>query len=427
MEEKKGNIGILVSGGPSPAINGVISAVTIAAKREGFTVYGFYDGFKWLVKGNEEEVAKHVIELQIEDVTRIHFKGGSILRTSRTNPTRVEDGITNAVKNLDRYNIQYMVTIGGDDTAYGASQIADATEGRIKFAHVPKTIDNDLPLPDMIPTFGYQTARELGAKLVKNLMEDAQTTDRWYTAVTMGRSAGHLALGIAKAAGATLAIIPEEFGIEKNNKISLCHVCDIYETAIIKRRAMGYNSGVLVIAEGIAEFLKKEDLQKIMNSSSQECDFGHIQLADVELGKIIKQEVEKRFHKRGEKFRIITMDIGYVLRCTDPNPFDQEYTRDLGYSAFEYLMNEKETENAMICVNDGELQPLYFKDIMDPETHKTKVRRVDIKGRLYKIACNYMIRLEKKDLQNKDLITKMATIAKMTPEEFIDRYGYIVS
>ena len=104
---------------------------------------------------------------------------------------------------------------------------------------------------------------------------------------------------------------------------------------------MGYNSGVLVIAEGIAEFLKKEDLQKIMNSSSQECDFGHIQLADVELGKIIKQEVEKRFRKRGEKFRIITMDIGYVLRCTDPNPFDQEYTRDLGYSAFEYLMNEK--------------------------------------------------------------------------------------
>ena len=94
-----------------------------------------------------------------------------------------------------------MVTIGGDDTAYGASQIADATEGRIKFAHVPKTIDNDLPLPDMIPTFGYQTARELGAKLVKNLMEDAQTTDRWYTAVTMGRSAGHLALGMPKQLG----------------------------------------------------------------------------------------------------------------------------------------------------------------------------------------------------------------------------------
>lgn len=422
-EEKLGNVGILVGGGPSPAINGVIAAVTIAAKLANYKVYGFYDGYKWLVKGDEELLSQHVKELQIADVERIHFQGGSILRTSRTNPAKTEHGVENAVAMLKKYNIRYMVTIGGDDTAYGASQIAEATHGSIKFAHVPKTIDNDLPLPYMLPTFGYQTARELGTTLVKNLMEDAKTTDRWYCVVAMGRTAGHLTLGITKASGATLAIIPEEFGIEQGKKISLKQVCDIFETAIIKRRALGFNSGVMVIAEGISEFLNEEDLNSIMSSNSEECSFGHIQLADVELGKILKQEIERRFQARGEKFRVVTMDIGYVLRCSDPIPFDQEYTRDLGNSAFQYLMDDTQKENAMICVNQGDLEPLYFKDMIDPVTKKTKVRRVNINSNFYKTARNYMIRLEKRDFSNKELLAKMAKIANMTPEEFTERYS----
>ena len=114
-------------------------------------------------------------------------------------------------RRLEELNIGYLATIGGDDTMFSASQVAKAAGGRIRVCHVPKTIDNDLPLPGEIPTFGFETARQIGSDLVKNLMEDSRTTGRWYFVVVMGRTAGHLALGIGKATGATLTLIPEEF------------------------------------------------------------------------------------------------------------------------------------------------------------------------------------------------------------------------
>jgi 6-phosphofructokinase 1 len=430
MAEKKtdtnGNLGILVGGGPAPGLNGVISAVTIEARNNRMKVWGIYDGYKWLVRGDEDELMKHVKELQIDDVSRIHYDGGSILRTSRTNPTKTENGVENAVRMLRKLGIKYMVTIGGDDTAYGASEIAKAAKGEIKFAHVPKTIDNDLPLPKNLPTFGYQTARDLGAVLVKNLMEDSRTTDRWYVVVAMGRHAGHLALGIAKSSGATLAIISEEFG--KKGIISIDHVCDILETSIIKRRVMGRNHGVLVIAEGVAERLDPEELKKIHDSSVEYDAFGHIQLADVELGKLIKNIIEKRFRDRGEKMRLVEINIGYVLRCADPIPFDQEYTRDLGYNAVRYLL-DRDPEyrgNAMITVDDGKLCPLKFEDMIDPKTKKTEVRFVNIESDSYRVARNYMVRLEKEDLNDVELLGKMSKAMKMENKTFIEKYGYLV-
>jgi 6-phosphofructokinase 1 len=103
------------------------------------------------------------------------------------------------------------MTIGGDDTAFSASRVAAQAGGTISVVHVPKTIDNDLPLPGGIVTFGFETARHVGVSLVETIMEDARATSRWYLLVAMGRKAGHLALGIGKAAGATLTLIPEEF------------------------------------------------------------------------------------------------------------------------------------------------------------------------------------------------------------------------
>jgi Phosphofructokinase len=94
---------------------------------------------------------------------------------------------------------------------YAASQVAKHSAGRIRVCHVPKTIDNDLPLPGETPTFGFETARQHGFEIVHSLMEDSRTTHRWYFVVVMGRTAGHLALGVGKAAGATLSVIPEEF------------------------------------------------------------------------------------------------------------------------------------------------------------------------------------------------------------------------
>ena len=197
-------LGILVGGGPAPGINGVIASATIEAINEGCRVIGIYDGFKWLAKGD----AKHGQELHIEDVSRIHWLGGSILRTSRTNPAKEQATLDNSVQALRTLGITHLLCIGGDDTTFGAAKIAQAAGGSLQVATVPKTIDNDLPLPDNMPTFGFETARAVGTGIVESLMEDARTTQRWYLAITMGRKSGALALGIAKASGATLAIRP---------------------------------------------------------------------------------------------------------------------------------------------------------------------------------------------------------------------------
>jgi 6-phosphofructokinase 1 len=152
-----------------------------------------------------------VAPLTIEAVSRIHFRGGSHIGISRANPTVDPAFLDAVIMSLLRLNVTQLVTIGGDDTAYSAMQLEARATGRIRVVHVPKTIDNDLDLPVSVDTFGFQTARHYGVEIVKNLMVDAKTTSRWYFVITMGRKAGHLALGIGKAVGATLTLIPEEF------------------------------------------------------------------------------------------------------------------------------------------------------------------------------------------------------------------------
>ena len=179
-------LAIVCGGGPAPGINSVISSVTIEAKKSGWEVYGIYDGFSNLGKGE-----KKVIPLTIDAVSRIHSDGGSILRISRFNPTKSDESLRKVVDTLIELGVTHLVTIGGDDTAYAASRVADFAKNSlgltINFVHVPKTIDNDLPLPEGIPTFGFETARSLGTQIVSNLMEDAKTTGRWYLVVAMGR------------------------------------------------------------------------------------------------------------------------------------------------------------------------------------------------------------------------------------------------
>src|SRR5215467_4312450 len=196
-------LGILVGGGPAPGINAVISAATIEAINEGSQVLGIQYGFKWLIREDTSRVRR----LDIDDVSRIHLDGGSVLGTARDNPTKSEEAMRSVLDTLRLLDITHLVTIGGDDTALSSSYVADRSGHEIRVVHVPKTIDNDLPLPSHIPTFGYQTARHAGVELVRNLLEDAKSTKRWYIVVAMGRKAGHLALGIGKAAGATLTVI----------------------------------------------------------------------------------------------------------------------------------------------------------------------------------------------------------------------------
>ena len=143
-EDAWARYGILVGGGPAPGINGVIGAAATTASRSGARVVGILDGFKWIMEGD----TRHVRELDEEGVADIHLRGGSILRTSRANPTKKPEHLANCVRALDRLGIDRLITIGGDDTASSANQLAAAAGGRLRVAHVPKTIDNDLPLPD---------------------------------------------------------------------------------------------------------------------------------------------------------------------------------------------------------------------------------------------------------------------------------------
>ena len=251
-------LAILVGGGPAPGINSVIGAVTIRAAVEGVEVVGIKDGFKWIMQGDISQTK----ELTIANVSRIHFRGGSYIGISRANPTKNDKHLENTVTSLLRLNVDKLITIGGDDTAYSALRVNKMAAGRIKVVHVPKTIDNDLDLPHGIPTFGFQTARHIGVEVVKNLMVDAQTTSRWYFVVTMGRKAGHLALGIGKATGATLSLIPEEF---PDKEIKLGHVVDILVGAIIKRLSYGRSDGVVLLAEGLVEHLNPNDLEQLVD------------------------------------------------------------------------------------------------------------------------------------------------------------------
>src|SRR5204862_1291093 len=150
-----------------------------------------------------------VSPLTIESVSRIHFRGGSYLGIARANPTTDRTLLDNTVNALLRLNVTQLISIGGDDTAFSAMRVERHAAGAIRVVHVPKTIDNDLDLPAHIDTFGYQTAPHYGVEIVKNLMVDAKTTSRWYFVVAMGRTAGHLSLGISKGAGAAVALSPE--------------------------------------------------------------------------------------------------------------------------------------------------------------------------------------------------------------------------
>ena len=167
-------VGMLVGGGPAPGINSVISAVTIRSILGGSDVLGFTDGFKWLMEGSTE----HVHPLTIEEVSRIHFRGGSHLGTSRANPTKKPEHLDRVLSTLASLGVTRLVTIGGDDTAFSALKLEARSQGRMQVVHVPKTIDNDLDLPHGIPTFGFQTARHYGVEILKNLMVDARTTSR---------------------------------------------------------------------------------------------------------------------------------------------------------------------------------------------------------------------------------------------------------
>ena len=415
MASQNKKMAILVGGGPAPGINSVISAATIRGELEGVSVIGIRDGFEWIMQGNID----YVIPLTIDVVSRIHFRGGSHIGISRANPTLKSDHLENTVISLLRLNVSQLVTIGGDDTAFSAMKLEDQSQGRIRVVHVPKTIDNDLDLPAHIDTFGFQTARHHGVEIIKNLMVDAKTTSRWYFVITMGRRAGHLALGIGKAAGATLTLIPEEFA---GQRIRLKSIVDTVVGSIIKRLSYGRRDGIAVIAEGLVLDLDPEDVRQLEDVERD--DHGNIRIAEVGIGEILKAQVNKRLKEFGIKTTIVAKNIGYELRCADPIPYDMEYTRDLGYCAAKYLISGG--NGVMVTMQGGRFVPISLRSIIDPATGRTRIRLVDINSTRYAIARRYMLRLRRDDFEDPHELARFAATAHMSLHDFREQFEYLV-
>jgi len=410
---RTGKLGIVVGGGPAPGINAVIGAASIRALLEGVEVLAIEEGFEHVMKGD----LTHVRPLTIDNTSRIHFRGGSHIGLSRANPTTSPERLETTVASLVKLGVGQLITIGGDDTAYSAMRIEEQAAGRLRVVHVPKTIDNDLDLPAHVDTFGFQTARHIGVEILKNLMIDARTTTRWYFVITMGRKAGHLALGIGKSAGATITLIPEEF----HTPIRLKRLVDTLAGAIIKRLADGRRDGVAVIAEGVVLGIDPRDLSEIATMTRD--SHGNPNLSEINLGEILKRAVEKRIASVPNHPRITDKEIGYELRCADPIPFDMEYARDLGYCAAKFLLEGG--NGAMVSMQAGRFVAIPFADLLDPETGRSRVRMVDVYSERYAIAHRYMIRVRRDDFDDPREVARIAAAAGLSPDAFRRQFEYL--
>jgi 6-phosphofructokinase len=379
LKVSKEKLAILVGGGPAPGINSVIGAATIRSVLHGVDVLGIRDGFEWIMRGDID----HVTPLSIEDVSRIHFRGGSQIGIARANPTAKPEYLENAVLSLLRLGVTHVITIGGDDTAFSAMKVLEEARGRLLMVH------------------------------------DAKTTSRWYFVTAMGRKAGHLALGIGKAAGATLTLIPEEFA---GQRIRLKTVVDTLVGAIIKRLSYGRRDGVAILAEGLVLSIDPADLAQIEDVERDA--HGHVRIDEVNISEILKTQVRERLKGFGLKATIVAKNIGYELRCADPIPSDMEYTRDLGYCAAKYLLSGGNA--VMISMQAGNLVPIPFEELVDPNTGRTRVRMVDTHSTRYAVARRYMIRLRRDDFDDPHELAKFASTAGLSLEEFCQEFQSLV-
>lgn len=412
------HFGILVGGGPAPGINSVIHAVTEEATRNGRRVTGIYDGFKHLMDGRLVG-----LPLNRENVGYIYMNGGSILHSARANPAKSPERLRTVVETLVSAGIDALITIGGDDTAYSAFQVSRYAQEmmgvNLRSVHVPKTIDNDLPLPRDIPTFGFETAREVGARLVMNLKRDAVTMQHWFLVLSMGRNSGHLALGIGQSATATITLIPEEW---KGREIRLREVVDRLVTTMLLRLAEGKPYGVAILAEGILEQLAIEDLKMLEHVDRDE--HGHIRMPDVNFLEILKEEIDNELSSYSLRIKIVKHILGYELRCAPPCAMDIEYTRGLGGAAVDFILGGG--TNAIITLQQDEVVPIPYLEMINPATGRTEVRMVDLNAYPYRTALKFMTRLKPEHAGDTELLEKLAQITHTTVNELLERYGYLM-
>jgi 6-phosphofructokinase len=361
-------VAILCAGGPAPGINTVISSVTKIFNKNGFNVLGINGGYKSLFS---EEPAFDYLDFDYAD--QIYSRGGSALKMSRYKPKDDEFKTDFFKKN----NVKLLVTIGGDDTASTANRLAKYLAEQkmdVKNIHVPKTIDNDLPLPEGTPTFGYHSAKEEGVRLSTTIYEDARTSGNWFVVSAMGREAGHLAFGIGTACHYPMIIIPEMFN---KTKITFEKITRMVVSSMVKRRILGIDYGVAMISEGVFHFMSDEEIIATGINFTYD-DHGHPELGNVSKSHIFNMLTQQHLKDLRINVKSRPEEIGYELRCCRPIAYDLSYATRLGLGVFS-LYERGETGCMTTIDRNGNISPLYLKDVED-ENGKVKPRLVNMES-----------------------------------------------
>jgi ATP-dependent phosphofructokinase / diphosphate-dependent phosphofructokinase len=371
------SIAILCAGGPAPGINTVISSVTKVFLKNGYKVIGVNEGYKTLFNGEP-----NIKILDFQHADEIYSRGGSALRMSRYKPKDEEF----KPDFFEKYNIKLLVTIGGDDTASTAARLTKYLQSKnmnVSNIHVPKTIDNDLPLPEGIPTFGYHSAKEEGVRLATTIYEDGRTSGTWFVVAAMGREAGHLAFGIGAACHYPMIIIPEMFN---KTKVSFDKINNLIISSILKRIILGLDYGCAIISEGVFHFMSDDE---IIASGIQFTydEHGHPELGNVSKSHIFNVLLQQELKRLGLKVKSRPNEMGYELRCCRPIAYDLTYATQLGLGVYQLFAEGK--SGCMVTVSqNSNIEPLYLKDVSD-EKGKIKPRLVNIQsGRVHLIFNN---------------------------------------
>lgn len=367
----KQSIAILTGGGPAPGMNTVVGSVAKVFLQNGYRVIGLHGGYSGLFKENP-----NTVDIDFLYADSIFNRGGSAVKMSRFKPTDEDFEKRFNLNFFKENNVKLLVTVGGDDTASTANRVAKFLQAKnypIANIHVPKTIDNDLPLPNNSPTFGYHSAKATGTVIGTTVYEDARTSENWFVVAAMGRSAGHLAFGIGAACHYPMIVIPEMFN---KTEITCDKIVNLVISAIIKRKLMGIEYGVAMISEGVFHELSDAEIKNSGVTFSYD-DHGHPELGKVSKAVIFNEMLENKIKQLGLKVKSRPVEIGYEVRCCTPIAYDLVYCSLLGFGVYK-LFSEGDTGCMVYVDQNGDAHPLFLKDLQDPTTGKIPPRVVNI-------------------------------------------------
>ena len=381
------SIAIICGGGPAPGINTVISTLAKTFLKDGYQVIGVHHGFKGLLTENP---SLKIFDFHHADC--IFSRGGSTLIMSRFKP---KDSDFNA-HFFSKYNVKLLVTIGGDDTASTANRLTKYVNSQnlsVAHIHVPKTIDNDLPLPDRNPTFGFHSAKDAGVRIGNTVYEDARTSESWFVLTTMGRSAGHLAFGIATACHFQMMIIPEMFN---KTKITFDKIINLIISSIIKCKISHVDYGVVLISEGVFHFIDDEEIVQSGIHFTYDAQ-GHPELGNISKSHVFNVLLQKKLAQLGIDIKTRPLEMGYELRCCPPIAFDLTLCSLLAIGVKK--LYDEGVSGCIVSANSrGDITPLFLKDFED-ENGKILPRLVDINSDMVQLFINNLFFIETDDYE----------------------------